>query len=224
MLDQGYHWDLSDEEAQELGRRSIYAAGHRDAFSGNTCNLYHVKEDGWKFIGLWYLDYFGCLAYLLYLQETTMYPRCITKVLEMSQVLLVVGMDTTCELRAVARLTHLLSLLPHKSRHELYMYYTNAIPFFSTITSIFFCVFKLLKDAPSLSNRPWRVYFNDSMRSGYFPLSFPTVWYRGSFAKSLSCQFGFQLCFVMVHYHSFFLKESHRLQWLPLRKRKAQGN
>lgn len=51
VLDQGYKWDLTDEEAQELGRRSIYAAGHRDAFSGNTCNLFHVKEDGWKFIG-----------------------------------------------------------------------------------------------------------------------------------------------------------------------------
>jgi 20S proteasome alpha/beta subunit len=51
VLDQGYRWDLTDEEAQELGRRSIYAAGHRDAFSGNSCNLYHVKEDGWKFIG-----------------------------------------------------------------------------------------------------------------------------------------------------------------------------
>ena len=51
VLDQGYRWDLTDEEAQELGRRSIYAAGHRDAYSGNTCNLYHVKEDGWKFIG-----------------------------------------------------------------------------------------------------------------------------------------------------------------------------
>ena len=51
VLDQGYHWDLTDEEAQELGRRSIYAAGHRDAYSGNTCNLYHVKEDGWRFIG-----------------------------------------------------------------------------------------------------------------------------------------------------------------------------
>ena len=51
VLDQGYSWDLSDEDAQELGRRSIYAAGHRDAFSGNTINLYHVKEDGWKFIG-----------------------------------------------------------------------------------------------------------------------------------------------------------------------------
>lgn len=52
VLDQGYHWDMSDEDAQELGRRSIYAAGHRDAFSGNTINLYHVKEDGWKFIGM----------------------------------------------------------------------------------------------------------------------------------------------------------------------------
>ncbi|TRM62570.1 nucleophile aminohydrolase [Schizophyllum amplum] len=51
VLDQGYHWDLTDEEAQELGRRSIYAAGHRDAFSGNTCNLYHVKENGWTFCG-----------------------------------------------------------------------------------------------------------------------------------------------------------------------------
>ncbi|EIN07174.1 N-terminal nucleophile aminohydrolase [Punctularia strigosozonata HHB-11173 SS5] len=51
VLDQGYRWDLTDEEAQELGRRSIYAAGHRDAFSGNTCNVYHIKEDGWKFIG-----------------------------------------------------------------------------------------------------------------------------------------------------------------------------
>lgn len=50
VLDQGYHWDLEDEEALELGRRSIYAAGHRDAFSGNTLNLYHVQKEGWKFI------------------------------------------------------------------------------------------------------------------------------------------------------------------------------
>ncbi|KAF9246452.1 20S proteasome subunit [Melanogaster broomeanus] len=51
VLDQGYRWDLTDEEAQELGRRSIYAAGQRDAFSGNACNLYHVKDHGWDFIG-----------------------------------------------------------------------------------------------------------------------------------------------------------------------------
>lgn len=51
VLDQGYRWDLSDEEARELGVRSIYGAGHRDAFSGNSCNLYHIKEDGWTYVG-----------------------------------------------------------------------------------------------------------------------------------------------------------------------------
>ena len=70
-----------------------------------------------------------------------MYPRCIMKVLEMSQVLLAVGMDTTCESRAVARLTHLLSPLPHKSHHELYMYYTNVICLSSAITSVLLCLF-----------------------------------------------------------------------------------
>lgn len=39
VLDQGYKWDLSDEEAQELGRRSIYAAAHRDAYSGNVSTI-----------------------------------------------------------------------------------------------------------------------------------------------------------------------------------------
>lgn len=36
VLDQGYRWDLTDDEAMELGRRSIYAATHRDAYSGNV--------------------------------------------------------------------------------------------------------------------------------------------------------------------------------------------
>lgn len=36
VLDQGYHWDLSDNEAKELAVRSIYAATHRDAYSGNV--------------------------------------------------------------------------------------------------------------------------------------------------------------------------------------------
>lgn len=41
---------MTDEEAQELGRRSIVAAGHRDAYSGNSVNLFHVRENGWEFI------------------------------------------------------------------------------------------------------------------------------------------------------------------------------
>jgi len=47
VLDQGYRWDLSVEDAIELGRRSIYHATHRDAYSGGLVNVYHVHKDGW---------------------------------------------------------------------------------------------------------------------------------------------------------------------------------
>ena len=41
-------WDLSVEEACELGRRAIYHATHRDAYSGGQVNLYHMKSTGWE--------------------------------------------------------------------------------------------------------------------------------------------------------------------------------
>lgn len=47
VLDSGYRWDLSDEEAYELGRRSIYHATHRDPYSGGIVRVYHVKQTGW---------------------------------------------------------------------------------------------------------------------------------------------------------------------------------
>jgi len=47
VLDSGYKWDLSDEEAQELGRRAIYHATHRDAYSGGIIRVYHIKPTGW---------------------------------------------------------------------------------------------------------------------------------------------------------------------------------
>eukprot|EP01104_Vermistella_antarctica_P001063 TRINITY_DN11125_c1_g1_i1.p1 TRINITY_DN11125_c1_g1~~TRINITY_DN11125_c1_g1_i1.p1 ORF type:complete len:273 (+),score=63.93 TRINITY_DN11125_c1_g1_i1:113-820(+) len=47
VLDTEYKFEMTDEEAQELGRRAIYQATHRDAYSGGTINVYHVKEDGW---------------------------------------------------------------------------------------------------------------------------------------------------------------------------------
>ena len=47
VLDAEYRYDMAEEEALELGRRSILAATHRDAFSGGFINLYHVKESGW---------------------------------------------------------------------------------------------------------------------------------------------------------------------------------
>lgn len=47
VLDNGYRYDLSIEEACELGRRAIHQATHRDAYSGGTINVFLVKEDGW---------------------------------------------------------------------------------------------------------------------------------------------------------------------------------
>lgn len=47
VLDREYDYDLSTEEALALGSRSILAATHRDAYSGGSINLYHVKEEGW---------------------------------------------------------------------------------------------------------------------------------------------------------------------------------
>lgn len=47
VLDSGYKWDLKDADAQELGRRAIYHATHRDAYSGGVVRVYHIKDDGW---------------------------------------------------------------------------------------------------------------------------------------------------------------------------------
>ena len=38
VLDSGYSWDLSVADAIDLGRRSIYHATHRDAYSGGVVN------------------------------------------------------------------------------------------------------------------------------------------------------------------------------------------
>lgn len=51
VLDNEYHYDLSVDDALELGRRAIFQATHRDAYSGGSINVYHVTEDGWRFIG-----------------------------------------------------------------------------------------------------------------------------------------------------------------------------
>lgn len=47
VMDSGYKYELSVEDAYELGKRSIYHATHRDAYSGGVVNLYHMKETGW---------------------------------------------------------------------------------------------------------------------------------------------------------------------------------
>lgn len=47
VLDQGYNFDMSIEEAVELGRRSIYHACNKDGGSGGVVRVYHVHKDGW---------------------------------------------------------------------------------------------------------------------------------------------------------------------------------
>ncbi|PVU99825.1 hypothetical protein BB559_000384 [Furculomyces boomerangus] len=52
VLDTSYRYDMETDEAIELGRRAIYHATHRDAMSGGYVRLYHIKKEGWEFIGL----------------------------------------------------------------------------------------------------------------------------------------------------------------------------
>jgi len=47
VLDSGYRYDLTDIEAQELGRRAIYHATFRDAYSGGIVRVYHITPEGW---------------------------------------------------------------------------------------------------------------------------------------------------------------------------------
>ena len=47
MLDTGYRYDLTFDEAVELARRSIFAATHRDAYSGGIVRVYHIDQAGW---------------------------------------------------------------------------------------------------------------------------------------------------------------------------------
>ncbi|NP_001229673.1 proteasome subunit beta type-8 [Ornithorhynchus anatinus] len=47
VMDSGYRYDLSPEEAYDLGRRAIVHATHRDGYSGGMVNMYHMKQDGW---------------------------------------------------------------------------------------------------------------------------------------------------------------------------------
>ena len=50
VLDAGYRFDMSDEEAFDLGRRAIFTATHRDAYSGGVVRVYAIQKDGWRII------------------------------------------------------------------------------------------------------------------------------------------------------------------------------
>lgn len=50
VLDKGYRYDLEDEEAFDLGRRAIFHATHRDAYSGGVVRVYVIQKDGWRVV------------------------------------------------------------------------------------------------------------------------------------------------------------------------------
>ena len=53
VLSSRYSYDLTKEEAIQLGKDAIYSAGHRDAYSGGTVNVYFMDHNGWSKIGRW---------------------------------------------------------------------------------------------------------------------------------------------------------------------------
>ncbi|KAL6839579.1 hypothetical protein ACP4OV_030518 [Aristida adscensionis] len=48
IMDEGYRFKMSIEEAAELARRAIYHATFRDGASGGCVSVYYVGPDGWK--------------------------------------------------------------------------------------------------------------------------------------------------------------------------------
>merc|ERR550537_1677962 len=46
VLDTGYSYELETEAAFDLARRAIFAATHRDAYSGGTVRVYHITDKG----------------------------------------------------------------------------------------------------------------------------------------------------------------------------------
>lgn len=48
ILDQGVKWGLTVDEATSIAREAVYRATHRDAYSGNNVDVYHISSKGWS--------------------------------------------------------------------------------------------------------------------------------------------------------------------------------
>ncbi|KAF3698955.1 Proteasome subunit beta type-11 [Channa argus] len=48
VLDGGLRWSLTKDEAISLAREAVFRATHRDAYSGNNVDLFHITAQGWK--------------------------------------------------------------------------------------------------------------------------------------------------------------------------------
>ncbi|XP_058495008.1 proteasome subunit beta type-11b [Solea solea] len=47
ILDQEVRWELTLQEATAIAREAVYRATHRDAYSGNHVDIYHITSTGW---------------------------------------------------------------------------------------------------------------------------------------------------------------------------------
>merc|ERR1719198_2720110 len=47
VVDREYRADLTEDEAIQLGKRAIFHATHRDAYSGGIINVFVITKDGW---------------------------------------------------------------------------------------------------------------------------------------------------------------------------------
>ncbi|XP_001918357.3 proteasome subunit beta type-11 [Equus przewalskii] len=50
VLDRGYRYDMTTQEAYALARCAVAHATHRDAYSGGSVDLFHVRESGWEYV------------------------------------------------------------------------------------------------------------------------------------------------------------------------------
>lgn len=50
VLDRSYHYDMTIQEAYTLARCAVAHATHRDAYSGGSVDLFHVRESGWEYV------------------------------------------------------------------------------------------------------------------------------------------------------------------------------
>ncbi|XP_052590250.1 proteasome subunit beta type-11 [Peromyscus californicus insignis] len=50
VLDRGYRYDMTIQEAYALARCAVAHATHRDAYSGGSVDLFHVRETGWEYV------------------------------------------------------------------------------------------------------------------------------------------------------------------------------
>ncbi|XP_059200411.1 proteasome subunit beta type-11a [Centropristis striata] len=48
VLDGELRWSLSKDEAISLAREAVFRATHRDAYSGNNVDLFHITARGWR--------------------------------------------------------------------------------------------------------------------------------------------------------------------------------